>query len=134
MHYESPMAGKLEGKVAVVAGGGKGMGRGTVLRFLAEGASVMVADVNARTGEETVVLARKAGHGERVRFTRADVTQEAQVAAAIEGARTAWGRLDSVFNNAGVAGAMGPITHTSVEDFDYTFAVLVRGVFLGMKH
>src|SRR5499427_2489823 len=134
MHYERPMAGRLEGKVAVITGGGNGIGRATVLRFLAEGASVMVADVNAKTGEETIALAHKAGHRDRVRFTRSDVTREAEVAAAIEGARAAWGRLDSVFNNAGVAGAMGPITHTSVEDFDYTFAVLVRGVFLGMKH
>jgi len=128
------MAGRLEGKVAVITGGGNGIGRATVLRFLAEGAAVLVADLNAETGEETVALAKRDGHGGRVRFARTDVAEEAQVAAAIEGARAAWGRLDCVFNNAGVAGAIGPITDIEVEHWDYTMAVLLRGVFLGMKH
>ncbi len=128
------MAGRLEGKVAVVTGGGNGIGRATVLRFLSEGARVVAADLNADTGAETVELAKKAGHGDGVRFVRANVAEERDVQAAIEGAQRAWGRLDCVFNNAGVAGALGPITHIAVEDFDYTFAVLVRGVFLGMKH
>jgi NAD(P)-dependent dehydrogenase (short-subunit alcohol dehydrogenase family) len=134
MFYRSRMAGRLEGKVAVVTGGGNGIGRATVLRFLAEGARVVVAELNAETGAETIELARQAGHGDRVRFARADVANEAQVEAALEGARAAWGRLDCVFNNAGIAGAIGPITHVKVEDFDFTMAVLVRGVFLGMKH
>ena len=128
------MAGRLDGKVAVITGGGNGIGRATALRFLAEGASVVVADINEATGRETAALARQAGHGDRVRFVRADVTQEADVAAAIAAAPAAFGRLDCVFNNAGVAGAFGPVTHIAVEDWDYTFAVLVRGVFLGMKH
>ncbi|MGH7895448.1 MAG: SDR family NAD(P)-dependent oxidoreductase [Candidatus Binatia bacterium] len=128
------MAGRLEGKVAVVTGGGNGIGRATVLRFLGEGARVVAADLNAETGAETIELARRDGHGDRVRFARTDVTDEAAVKAALEGAHAAWGRLDCVFNNAGVAGAIGPITHVSVEDWDFTMAVLVRGVFLGMKH
>ncbi|HXJ32899.1 MAG TPA: SDR family oxidoreductase [Candidatus Eisenbacteria bacterium] len=128
------MAGRLEGKVAVVTGGGNGIGRATVLRFLSEGARVLAADLNAESGAETAELAKKAGHGDRVKFVRANVTEERDVQAAIEGAQRAWGRLDCVFNNAGVAGAIGPITHIAVEDFDYTMAVLVRGVFLGMKH
>jgi NAD(P)-dependent dehydrogenase (short-subunit alcohol dehydrogenase family) len=128
------MAGRFEGKVAVVTGGGNGIGRATVLRFLQEGArGVVVADLNADTGAETVDLAKKAGTGERVRFVRANVAEERDVEAAIETAR-AFGRLDCVFNNAGVAGAIGPITHISVEDWDFTMNVLVRGVFLGMKH
>jgi NAD(P)-dependent dehydrogenase (short-subunit alcohol dehydrogenase family) len=128
------MAGRLEGRVAVVTGGGNGIGRATVLRFLAEGARVVAADLNATTGEETVALAAAAGHGERVRFVRTDVADEAQVAAAIERAARDFGGVDCVFNNAGVAGAIGPVTHVRVEDWDFTFAVLVRGVFLGMKH
>jgi NAD(P)-dependent dehydrogenase (short-subunit alcohol dehydrogenase family) len=129
------MAGRLEGKVAVVTGGGNGIGRATVLRFLAEGArGVVVADLNAETGPETVALAKRAGHGDRARFVRTNVAEEAQVEAAIETARRDFGRLDCVFNNAGVAGAIGPITHLSVEDWDFTMNVLVRGVFLGMKH
>jgi NAD(P)-dependent dehydrogenase (short-subunit alcohol dehydrogenase family) len=128
------MAGRFDGKVAVITGGGNGIGRATVLRFLDEGArGVVVADLNAETGEETLALARKAGHGERIRLVRTNVAEEQDVQAAIETAR-AWGRLDCVFNNAGVAGAIGPITHLSVEDWDFTMQVLVRGVFLGMKH
>ncbi len=115
-------------------GGGNGIGRATTLRFLAEGASVVVADINAANGEETVALASQAGHAARVRFVRADVTQEVEVAAAVTAAPAAFGRLDCVFNNAGVAGAFGPITHIDAEEWDWTFAVLVRGVFLGMKH
>src|SRR5262245_35990414 len=129
------MAGRLEGKVAVVTGGGNGIGRATVLKFLAEGArGVVVADLNVETGNETVALARQAGHGDRARFVRANVAEEAQVVAALATATETWGRLDSVFNNAGVAGAIGPITHIAVEDWDFTMNVLVRGVFLGMKH
>ncbi len=129
------MAGRLEGKVAVVTGGGNGIGRATVLRFLAEGArGIVVADLNAETGVETVALARAAGHGDRARFVRTNVAEEADVVAALEVATRAWGRLDCVFSNAGVAGAIGPITHIAVADWDFTMNVLVRGVFLGMKH
>ena len=127
--------GRVEGKVAVVTGGGNGIGRATVLRFLAEGArGVIVSDLNVETGNETVALARQAGHGDRARFVHTDVADETQVAAALAAAADGFGRLDCVFNNAGVAGAIGPITHIAVEDFDFTMNVLVRGVFLGMKH
>ena len=129
------MAGRLDGKVAVITGGGNGIGRATALRFLAEGArGVVIADLNPSSGEETVELARQAGAGERIRFVRTDVTREAEVAAAIAAAPQAFGRLDCVFNNAGIAGAFGPITHVDAEEWDQTFAVLVRAVFLGMKH
>jgi NAD(P)-dependent dehydrogenase (short-subunit alcohol dehydrogenase family) len=128
------MAGRLAGKVAVITGGGNGIGRATTLRFLDEGARVVAADVNEQSGGETIGLAEQAGHGDRVRFVRADVTREDDVKAMIALAVSDFGRLDCVFNNAGVAGAFGPITHLDVDDWDYTFAVLVRGVFLGMKH
>src|SRR5207244_4335914 len=104
----------------------------TVLRFLDEGARVVVADLNETTGRETLDLAGKAKSN--ARFLRVDVAEEAQVEAMIDLAVRDFGRVDVVFNNAGVAGAIGPITHISVEDWDYTFGVLVRGVFLGMKH
>lgn len=128
------MAGRLDGKVAVITGGGNGIGRASVLRFLAEGASVVVADLNVEAGDQTVALARRSGHGERVRFVRTDVADEAQVEAAVGLAVSAFGALDCMFNNAGIAGAFGPITHVDVGDWDRTFAVLVRGPFLGTKH
>ena len=128
------MAKRLQGKVAMVTGGASGIGRATVLRFLEEGARVVLADMNEDTAKGVLELAERAGYAADVRFRRTDVTDETQVAAAIDLAVQAFGRLDCVFNNAGVAGAFGPITHQSVEDWDYTFAVLVRGVFLGIKH
>jgi NAD(P)-dependent dehydrogenase (short-subunit alcohol dehydrogenase family) len=128
------MGGRLDGQVAVITGGGNGIGRATALRFLAEGAAVVIADLNPQSGEETVALARQAGAGDRVRFVRCDVTQEADVAAAVAAAPQAFGRLDCVFNNAGIAGAFGPIAHVDADEWDYTFSVLVRAVFLGMKH
>jgi NAD(P)-dependent dehydrogenase (short-subunit alcohol dehydrogenase family) len=125
---------RLENRVAVITGGASGMGRSTVLRFLAEGASVVVADYNAVTGEETLGLARAAGHGDRVAFVRTDVAREADIEAMIDHAVSRFGRLDVLFNNAGVGGAIGPLTETTVEDWDYTFDVLAKGVFLGIKH
>jgi NAD(P)-dependent dehydrogenase (short-subunit alcohol dehydrogenase family) len=128
------MAQRLENKVAVITGGGNGIGRATVLRFLAEGARVVVADLNETTGKETLELATKAGARDRVRFQRVDVANEAEVEGAVKLATSAFGRLDIIFNNAGIAGAFGPITHVDEKDWDATFDVLVKGVFLGMKH
>ncbi len=128
------MAGRLDGKTALITGGGNGIGRAAVLRFLDEGARVVIADLNAETGAETMALAKDGGHGARVRFARTDVADEAAVAAAVRLAVDAFGGLDCVFNNAGMAGAFGPITHVDAGDWDRTFAVLVRGVFLGIKH
>ena len=126
--------GKLSGKVAIVTGGASGMGRATVMRFLGDGAKVVVGDLNEANGAETVAVARAAGHGDSIAFLRCDVSREADVAALVSDAVKRFGRLDIAFLNAGVGGAFGPIGETSVEDWDYTFAVLVRSVFLGMKH
>ena len=126
--------GRLKGQVAVITGGGNGIGRETVLHFLRDGAKVVVADLNRETGEQTIELAAREGLGNDVRFVRTDVTEEADVRGAIEGAREEFGRLDCVFNNAGIGGAFGPITDTEVEEWDFSMEVLVRGVFLGLKH
>ena len=110
------------------------MGRATTLRFLDEGAAVVVADFNEQTGAETLALAKDAGHEKHVRFIRTDVAQEADVEAMIALATSEFGRLDVVFNNAGVGGAFGRITEVEAGDWDYTFDVLTRGPFFGIKH
>jgi NAD(P)-dependent dehydrogenase (short-subunit alcohol dehydrogenase family) len=126
--------GRLQNKVAVITGGASGMGRATVLRFLAEGAKVVVADFNAATGEDTIAEATRSGYADAVRFMRTDVAKEADIEAMIRCATDSFGQLDIVFNNAGVGGAIGPLTETTVADWDYTFDVLAKGVFLGIKH
>ena len=126
--------GRLKDRVAVVTGGGNGIGRETVLRFLREGAKVVAADVNPESGARTLALAASEGAAGSVRFARTDVTEEAGVKAAIECACDEFGRIDCVFNNAGIGGAFGPVTDTEVEEWDFSMEVLVRGVFLGLKH
>ena len=128
------MTGRLEGKVAAITGGASGMGRQTVLRFLREGASVVFGDLNEATAAETLAIVEKEGFAAMAAFLRCDVAQETDVEALVKFAAGRFGRLDCMFNNAGVGGAFGPIAETSVEDWDYTFAVLTRSVFLGMKH
>jgi NAD(P)-dependent dehydrogenase (short-subunit alcohol dehydrogenase family) len=125
---------KLAGKVAIVTGGASGMGRASVMRFLAEGARVMIADLNEANGAETLAIARAQGYGDAIAFLRCDVAKESDVAQVVAETVKRFGRLDIAFLNAGVGGAFGPIAETSVEDWDYTFAVLARSVFLGMKH
>ena len=125
---------RLQGKVAVITGGASGMGLATVMRFLDEGAQVVVADYNAVTGEAAVSQATEAGFGDAVSFVRTDVAQEDDIVGMLRHALDSFGRLDVLFNNAGVGGAIGPLTETTVEDWDYTFDVLAKGVFLGIKH
>ena len=123
------MAGRLEGKVALVTGGASGIGEGTVRRFVAEGAQVVIADRQADAG---AALAEALGPA--TRFVTADVTDEADVAAAVDDAVAGFGRLDVMFNNAGIVGVIGPIAATPTDGWDHTVAILLRGVFLGMKH
>ena len=122
-------AGVLDGRVAVITGGASGMGLATARRFVAEGASVVLADVNRQAGQAAV---DELGPG--TRFALCDVSVEADVAAAIDLAVESFGALDIMFNNAGIGGAFGPITELEADDWDATFAVLVRGPFLGTKH
>lgn len=130
----APQEARLSEKVAVITGGASGMGLATVMRFLAEGAKVVIADYNEVTGETALTDARKAGYADQISFIRTDVAVEADVEAMLQHAIDNYGQLDIVFNNAGVGGAIGPLTETSVSDWDYTFDVLAKGVFLGIKH
>jgi len=127
----SSSSGRLDGKVAVVTGGASGIGRATVLRFLDAGARVVVGDLNIDNGDR---LVDEASAGDRLRFVPTDVADEAAVEELVGTATYAFGRLDVMFNNAGVGGAFGPITEIEVDAWDRTFAVLTRSVFLGTKH
>ena len=125
---------RLENKVAVITGGASGMGLATVMRFLEEGARVVIADYNTETGNAALAAADSAGYRGLASFIRTDVASEPDVEAMLQRALDEYGGLDIVFNNAGVGGAVGPLTETTVSDWDYTFDVLAKGVFLGIKH
>jgi len=125
---------RLENKVAVITGGASGMGLATVMRFLEEGARVVIADYNAETGSAAIAAVDGVGYRGLASFIRTDVAREPDVEAMLQFALDEYGGLDIVFNNAGVGGAIGPLTETTVSDWDYTFDVLAKGVFLGIKH
>jgi NAD(P)-dependent dehydrogenase (short-subunit alcohol dehydrogenase family) len=120
---------RLDGKIAVITGGASGIGEGTVLRFVEEGALVVIADIQDEPGHE---LARRLG--DVARFAHTDVTDESSIARAVDTAVESFGRLDIMFNNAGIVGAVGRIAETDTDHWDRTVSILMRGVFLGMKH
>ena len=121
--------GTLDGRVAIVTGGASGIGARTVRLFAEQGARVVIGDMQEDRGREVAAELGRSGV-----FQRTEVSQEDDVRALVARAEKEFGRLDCIFNNAGFGGALGPIAETPVEEFDLTFAVLVRGVFLGMKH
>ena len=123
------MAGRLEGKVALITGGCSGIGLGTVELFVAEGAQVVVGDIQDAKGS-----ALELRFPERVRYVHCDVYGEAQIAAAMAAALAEFGGLDILFNNAGFADNMGSVASIEADTWDSMFAVLVRGPMLGMKH
>ena len=128
------MSGRLSGKIAVITGGASGIGRATALTFLREGASVLIGDLNEASIAETSAVVAKQGVADRFASLRVDVASETDNIAMIALAVQRFGGVDCIFNNAGVGGAFGPIGDTTVDEWDFTFDVLVRGVFLGIKH
>jgi NAD(P)-dependent dehydrogenase (short-subunit alcohol dehydrogenase family) len=123
------MADQLRDKVALITGGCSGIGLGAVELFVAEGACVVVADLQDDKG---AVLEQR--FPDRVRYVHCDVTQEADIAKATAAAKQAFGGLDILFNNAGSGGAGAGIPEMTVEAWDGTMNLLLRSVMLGMKH
>src|SRR5256714_14127632 len=131
------MAGIVEGKVALVTGGGGGIGRAAALAFAREGARVAVADFAAAMARDTVAQINQAG-GQAITLT-GDVTRAEDVQSMVQDTLTAYGQLDCAFNNAGIAGvqvdAAGKKTADwSEESFDRMIAVNLKGVWLCMRH
>ena len=120
---------RLPGKVALITGGASGIGDATVRLFVAEGAAVLIADIQDERGRQLA-----AELGPRGAYVHCDVSREADVQGAIHTAVARFGRLDCLFNNAGYAGVSGAIDTIDTAGFDATMGVLLRGVFLGMKY
>jgi NAD(P)-dependent dehydrogenase (short-subunit alcohol dehydrogenase family) len=119
---------RLDGKRAVITGGASGIGEATARLFLAEGASVVMADLDERRGSR---LADELG--DKCRYVRADVAREGDIDTAIDTCMAAFGGLDCLFNNAGNPGSTGGIEDIDVASFDRTVGVHLRGVFLGIR-
>ena len=123
---------RLLNKVALITGGGGGIGRATALLFAQEGAQVVVVDVNDAAGEETVALVNRRG-GEAL-YVHADVAQAAACRAMIEAAEARFGKLNVLFNNAGIMHPRDDDAVATEEDiWDLTMAINLKGVYLGCK-
>jgi NAD(P)-dependent dehydrogenase (short-subunit alcohol dehydrogenase family) len=124
--------GRVEGKVAIVTGAGSGIGRASACRLAEEGASVVVADVNRETGEDTVRLIRERGYP--AVFAPADVSRTDDVRRMIEVAVERFGGLHVLHNNAYWAKLDTPVVETEEADWDRTLAVTLKSVYLGCKY
>jgi NAD(P)-dependent dehydrogenase (short-subunit alcohol dehydrogenase family) len=124
---------RLQGKVAIITGAGGGMGRVAAGMFAGQGASVVVAEAGEAAGRETVRLVEEAGG--QATFVRTDVSEETSTQAMVDHALAAYGRIDVLYNNAGVMPeADRSVVNTDVATWDRVMAVNVRGVFLGCKY
>lgn len=125
------MAEPLMGKVALVTGGGSGIGRATALAFARDGARVVVADVGAEGGMETVTSIQNAG-GEAL-FVKADVSRAAEVETLMGAVVNTYGRLDCAHNNAGIEGTSARTADYPEDDWDRVIAINLKGVWLCLK-
>ena len=123
------MTGRVSGKVVVVTGAASGLGEATARLMYAEGAAVLLTDIQDARGQ---LIAEELG--DRSRYLHCDVAAEPDVANAVDTAVREFGRLDCMFNNAGIVGTHGGIDEIPIEEYEFTMTVLLRSVFLGMKH
>ncbi len=126
------MADRLKGKVALITGGGSGIGRATAMLFAREGAKVLVADYNADGGERVARAIKEAG-GEAI-FHAADVSNPKEVEAMVAKTVATFGRLDCAFNNAGIEGEFSPTSECTLENWQRVIAINLSGVFYCMKY
>jgi NAD(P)-dependent dehydrogenase (short-subunit alcohol dehydrogenase family) len=126
------MSGTLEGRVALVTGAGSGIGRAAALAFVREGAKVVVADVAAEGGKETLRLIEEAG-GDGI-FVEGNISIAADVRMIVEAAVEHYGRLDCAYNNAGIEGLQAPTAECTEENWDRVLAINLKGTWLCMKH
>lgn len=129
--------GRLTGKVAIITGGGAGLGRAMALRFIEEDARVVIGDVSEGALRETTDLVARMGAEDALLARRMDVTSEEDCRAAVAAAVEHWGRLDIFCANAGIGGAdkkLGPIAELEQADWERILAVNLTGVFLSTKH
>ncbi|EEF49355.1 zerumbone synthase [Ricinus communis] len=122
---------RLEGKVALITGGASGLGNATAHQFIQHGARVIIADVDSKLGQQVATELGSAAH-----FVRCDVTVEAQVKDAVEAAMGRHGKLDIMYNNAGIPGPSVPpsIADLDLDEFDKVMQINVRGIVAGIKH
>lgn len=132
LRTEGDSVGRLDGKTAVITGAASGMGRATALLFAAEGARLVLADVDADGGEQTAAWVTSAG-GAAV-FRRVDVSRAAEVEGMVRAAQDTYGGLDVLFNNAGIEGESSWLADCTEENWDRVLAINLKGVFLGMKY
>jgi NAD(P)-dependent dehydrogenase (short-subunit alcohol dehydrogenase family) len=122
-------SGMMNGKTAIVTGGASGLGEATCRLMIAEGARVVVADIQDAKGE-----AIAAELGDAAIYRHVDVTSEDAIRSVVDETVERWGRLDCMFNNAGIVGAVGPIDEMPPDEWQFSIDVLLKSVFLGSKH
>ncbi|HEX2941597.1 MAG TPA: glucose 1-dehydrogenase [Rhodopila sp.] len=122
----------FNGKVALITGGGNGIGRATAIGFVTRGAKVVVVDRDQAAGEATAGILRQQG-GDAM-FVPADVTRSADVQNYVKATLDKYGAIDCFYNNAGIEGSVAPTHQYDEEMFDRVIAINVKGVFLGLRH